>query len=258
MQTRLRVGAALLAVGITLPAWATEPASTLTLGVQPSYFTGNYGTGTTTDITYVPVYAKYKTGNLSLKLTVPYISVKSSGALVSGGTVIGAGSNGNVTTNSGLGDVWTEGRYKIRGTGTAPDVSPYVKIKFGTASHNNGLGTGENDYEGGLGFEWAVGRTVFPFADIGYRFLGSPPGRSLRNIVTYDAGITYKADEKNFLSGIYSGHQASQAGFANTADLLVAWNHETRPGTGYQFYLDKGLSNGSPKYGIGVGAYVRY
>lgn len=258
MRVKSSMTAVLLAIGITVPAWAAERSSTLTLGVQPAYFTGDYGTGTTTKITYVPVYAKYKTGNLSLKLTVPYISVESSGALVSGGTVISAGNGGAVTRNSGLGDVWAEGRYKIRGTGNAPDVSPYAKIKFGTASRADGLGTGEDDYEGGLGFEWVVDRTVFPFLDVGYRLVGSPPGKNLRNIITYDGGITYQADEKNFLSGIYSGHQASQAGFANTADLLVAWNHETQPGSGFQFYLDKGLSNGSPRYGLGAGAYVRY
>jgi hypothetical protein len=255
---KLSVASVILALGITLPAGAAEHPSTLTLGIQPSYFTGDYGTSTTTNITYVPIYAKYKTGNLSLKLTVPYISVESSGALVSEGTVIGTTAGGTVTRHSGLGDVWAESRYKFRGAGNLPDVSPYVKIKFGTASHAKGLGTGKNDYEGGLGFEWAVGRSLFPFLSLGYRILGSPSGRNLRNIVTYSGGTTYKVDEKNFLSGIYSGHQASQAGFANTADLLVAWNYERWPGSGFQFYLDKGLSNGSPKYGIGGGAYVRF
>ncbi|MBI3778811.1 MAG: hypothetical protein HY274_07865 [Gammaproteobacteria bacterium] len=258
MRMKSGVAAVMVAVGVAGPAWAAERAPTLTLGVQPSYFTGNYGTSTTTKITYVPVYAKYKTGNLSLKLTVPYISVESSGALVSGGTVIGTRNGGTVTRKSGMGDIWAEGRYRFRGAGSAPDVSPYAKIKFGTASHADGLGTGENDYEGGLGFEWTVGQTVFPFLDVGYRFVGSPPGKNLKNIATYDAGVTYKANEKNFLSGIYSGHQATQSGFASTADLLVAWNHDTRPGSGFQFYVDKGLSNGSPKYGVGAGAYVRF
>lgn len=258
MRRKFRVAATMLATGIAAPAWSAGGASTLTLGVQPSYFEGDYGTGTTTKITYVPVYAKYKTGNVSLKLTVPYISVESSGALVSGGTVIGTGTTGTTAHNSGLGDVWAEGRYKIHGTGDAPDVSPYVKVKFGTASRTKGLGTGENDYEAGLGFEWAVGKRTFPFLDAGYRLLGSPPGRNLRNIFTYDGGVTWKVDEKNFLTGMYSGHEASQVGFASSADAIVAWNHETRPGTGYQLYADKGLSNGSPNYGIGAGAYVRY
>lgn len=259
MRIEFRGAAALImTAGIASTAWSAEPAPTLALGVQPSYFTGNYGTSTTTKIVYVPVYAKYKTGNVTLKLTVPYISVESSGALVSGGTVIGTGTGNTVTRKSGLGDIWAEGRYRIRGAGNAPDVSPYAKVKLGTASRANGLGTGENDYEGGLGFEWAIGQTVFPFLDIGYRFVGSPPGRNLNDIATYDAGVTYKADAKNFFSGIYSGHEATQSGFAGTSDLLVAWNYDTRPGTGFQLYVDKGLSNGSPKYGIGAGAYVRF
>lgn len=258
MRMIFSVSAVLLTSGVTGPTWGAEQNSSLSLGVQPSYFTGDYGTGTTTNITYIPVYAKYKTGDLGLKLTVPYISVESSGALVSGGTVIGAGTGGTNTRHSGLGDIWAEARYRFRGIGNAPDVSPYAKIKFGTASHADGLGTGENDYEGGLSFEWVVGRTVFPFFDIGYRFVGSPPGKNLRDIATYDGGVTYKVDGVNFLTGIYSGHQSTETGFADASDLLVAWNHDTRPGNGFQFYLDKGLSNGSPKYGVGIGAYGRY
>lgn len=258
MRIIFSVSAVLLTSSVADPTWAAKQNSTISLGVQPSYFTGDYGTGTATKITYIPLYAKYKTGDLSLKLTVPYISVESSGALVSGGSVISAGTGSTTKRNSGLGDVWAEGRYKFRGAGSAPDISPYIKIKFGTASHSDNLGTGENDYEGGLSFEWIVGQTVFPFLDIGYRFVGSPPGQNLRNIPTYGGGATYKVSEMNFLTGIYSGHQSTEAGFANASDLVVAWNHDTRPGTGYQFYLDKGLSNGSPKYGVGIGAYVRY
>lgn len=258
MHTNSRLAAALFVFGIVAPARAADQASSVTLGLQPSYFTGDYGSGTTTKITYVPLYAKYRTGNLSLKLTLPYLSVQSSGALVSGGAVIDTGGGGAVTRKSGLGDVWAEGRYRFRGRGAAPDVSPYLKIKFGTASRADGLGTGKLDYEAGLGFEWVVGRTVFPVLDIGYRVVGSPPGLDLRNIVTYDAGVIYRAGDHDFLSGLYSGRQASRAGFADAADLLVAWNHETRPGTGLQLYLDKGLSNGSPQYGAGIGAYVRY
>jgi hypothetical protein len=258
MRVLSGVSAALLASSVASPVWGAEQTSSLSLGVQPSYFSGDYGTSTNTKITYVPVYAKYKTGNLNLKLTVPYISVESSGALVSGGTVIGSGTGSTVKRKSGPGDIWAEGRYRYRGTGNTPDVSPYAKIKFGTASRADGLGTGETDYEGGLDFEWAVGMDVFPFLEIGYRFVGSPPGKNLQNITTYDGGVTYKVDEVDFLTGIYSGHRSTETGFANASDLLVAWNHETRPGSGFQFYFDKGLSDGSPKYGVGAGAYVRF
>ena len=258
----MRPGHALLAVIASSvaagPALADNPPSSVTLGVTPSYYQGTYGTNTTTKIFYVPFWAKLKVDEFSFKLTVPLISVQSAGALVSGGTVIGSGGAKNVTTNSGLGDVWAEGSYRFRGTGNAPDISPYLKIKFGTASYSKGLGTGQNDYEPGVGFEWAVGTSIFPFADVGYRIVGSPPGISLRNIATYDGGMTYKLDRSNFLTGMFAGHEATQAAFASTADLIVAWNYYTRPGSGFQVYVDKGLSNGSPDYGVGVGVQTRF
>ena len=258
MRSYTGVVTAVIAISAISSAWADERPSTVTLGVTPAYYEGDYGTATTTKIYYLPVWAKYRNGNLSLKVTVPYIAVESAGALVSGGTVIAGGTGSTVTRNSGLGDVWTEAKYRFRGTGAAPDISPYFKIKLGTASRTNGLGTGENDYEPGVALDWAVGRTLFPFLQFGYRVVGSPPGYNLRDIATYEGGLTYQVVEKNFLTAIFSGHQATQAGFANTADLLVAWNYYVRPGSGFQVYVDKGLSNGSPNYGVGVGVQTRF
>lgn len=250
-----------IAGGLAGAAGADDMPTSTTLGIQPSYFEGDYGTGMDTEITYVPVYAKYRAGNFSFKVTVPYISVKNEGVIVSGGTVVGKNGHGGTTTatrKSGLGDVIAESRYRFRGTGSGPDVSPYVKVKFGTASYDDGLGTGENDYEGGIGLEWTIGRDTYPFLDIGYRLVGSPPGRNLRNIATYEAGSTFRLDDSNFLSAIFSGHESTEAGFANSAEILLAWNHETTPGSGIQLYVDKGLTDGSPKYGFGIGAYTRF
>ncbi len=65
-------------------------------------------------------------------------------------------------------------------------------------------------------------------------------------------------DGHDYLSVIYSGHQSTEAGFPSASDFLVAWNYEVKPGNGMQLYVDKGLSNGSPNYGAGAGAYTRF
>ncbi len=258
MRSHTGVLTALIAIIASGSAWADERPATVTLGVTPAYYVGDYGTTATTKIYYLPVWAKYKNGNLSLKVTVPYIAVESAGALVSGGSVIAGGAGKTVTRNSGLGDIWTEAKYRFRGAGAAPDVSPYLKIKLGTASRTNRLGTGKNDFEPGVALDWVVGRTLFPFLQFGYRMVGSPTGYNLRDVATYEGGLTYQVVEKNFVTAMFSGHQATQAGFANTADLLVAWNYYVSPGSGFQVYVDKGLSNGSPNYGVGVGAQTRF
>ncbi len=251
----------LLAV-VLLPgmAWAANSAPSLTLGVAPSYSVGKYGETTDTKITYVPVYAKYQVNDLSLKLIVPYISVESAGSVTSGGMVIGGPGKTVATTKieSGLGDIWLEGRYRFHGSRSAPDVVPYAKVKFGTASYSQGLGTGENDYELGLGVEWTVGSKIFPFVDGGYRLLGSPSGTSLNDIAVYDAGVMFALNDKNYLTGMFAGHQSAQAGFDAAADAIVAWNHRGASGIALQVFYDKGLSDGSPDSAVGLGIEKRF
>ena len=244
--------------GLAWAATGTSAAGTTTVGVEPAYYEGTYGTSATTRIYYLPFYVEYQQNNLELKATVPLLAVHSSGTVLSGGAVVGNRGTTTSRTQSGLGDIWLEARYRIRGTGSAPDVLPYAKIKLGTASRSSGLGTGSNDYEGGVGFEWSVGTSMFPFADIGYRFVGSAPGIVLQDIATYDAGISARVDSRDFLTGMFSGHGSEQPGFPGAADAIVAWNYNPQPDRGYQVYLDKGLSNGSPAWGIGFGVQRRF
>jgi hypothetical protein len=250
-------------VGMPLVAQAEDGAA---IGVAPSQSSGNYGTSSTTTIEYVAVYLKYQAGDLSMKLTVPYISVTSAGALVSGGVVIarpgargaaGVGRGGAQTTESGLGDVWLEGRYRMTAT-NALDILPYAKVKLGTASRAKGLGTGENDYEGGFGFEAIASATVFPFLDAGYRVIGEPTGTTLQNIWIYDVGVTFKLDSKNYLTAIYAGRQAAVPGQPAASDLIVTWGHSVGAAMRVQAYFDKGLSNASPDYAVGVGVESRF
>lgn len=233
------------------------------IGVEPSYSQGNYGTADSTTIWYVPFYVRYRTDALSLKLTIPYIAVQSTGALVSGGTVLshpGPAKSGGTTatTQSGLGDIWIEARYHIHGRGKAPDLLPYVKIKLGTASRSEGLGTGENDYEAGLGFEWMVGTRIFPFADVGYRFVGQPPGTTLNNFATYDAGTVIRVNDHNDAGIMVMGHQSAVSGQSNTLDALVNWKHSLNTTESIQAYFDKGLTNSSPDYAVGLGVETRF
>ncbi|MDA8129655.1 MAG: hypothetical protein M0Z73_13280 [Betaproteobacteria bacterium] len=260
---KIKVLAALLLAGYAGTGWATESSSNLALGVEPSYSDGKYGTSADTKIFYLPFYAKYQDGDLGIKLTVPYISVESTGAVLSGGTVIGhkgkSGATASPTTESGLGDVWLDGRYRIHGTGGAsPDFVPYAKVKFGTASSSRGLGTGENDYEGGLGLEWAVAENWFPFVTAGYRFVGSPAGLNLSDFATYDGGVMYRVSQTDYLTAMFTGHGSAQAGTPAAADAMLAWNHRMGGGIGLQAFLDKGLSNGSPDYAAGVGLEKRF
>ena len=247
----------LAAVLVCQSAWAAHP---WTLGNMPSYYQGHYGTRHTIGIFYDPTYLQYRTPGLRVKLTVPYISVANLpvGAKLTNATLAARTQSGRTTSASGLGDIWLATHVTVLPErGLRPAVVPYLKIKFGTASVRKGLGTGRNDYELGVGLDTTIGTNVFPFAHIGYRFVGSPPGQGLRNIATYDAGVSIDTTARNVVTAMYAGAQSEQAGYAGPSDAILAWNYDvTAAGSGVQVYFDKGLSHGSAGLGGGVGGQV--
>ncbi len=256
--SKLLLSAIAMLLWLPFPAKAADAASGFSASVAPSFFSGTFGTTRTTDIYYVPIYFEYKQDAYALKLTVPYISVTSNGAVIAGGTVIGRGNAATTTTNSGLGDIWLEGKYTVHNAFGMVDLIPYAKAKFGTASASKGLGTGQNDLELGLGLRTRLGARAFPFARVGYRFVGSPANTTLNNIMTYKAGVSYVLDKANVATVLFSGRQASQPGFQGAADLIAAWNYKLRSDIELQAFGDIGLSQGSPDYGAGINATVRF
>ncbi|MHB1528559.1 MAG: hypothetical protein ACYCXT_03855 [Acidiferrobacteraceae bacterium] len=252
---------------IVAAALATAPViacASTTVGVMPSYFEGTFGTPNTTRIWYVPTYLDYRSNTYGFKITVPYLQVQSQGAVFSGGTVVGSRGGRGVTTSSGagttaggLGDIWLKGTYTLHGR-NGMEFLPYAKIKLGTASVSQGLGTGQDDAEGGIEADWVLGPRTFPFASIGYRFVGSTIAYPLQNILTYQAGSSFGLGGQRFLTALFTGHQSEQVGFPASADAVVAWNYSPRRGPGFETYFDKGLTSGSPNYGVGVGVQDRF
>ncbi|MHB1951092.1 MAG: hypothetical protein ACYCQK_06410 [Acidiferrobacteraceae bacterium] len=227
-----------------------------TVGVMPSYFQGRFGTPDMTRIWYLPAYLDYRGTTYGFKVTVPYLKVETQGAVFSGGTVVGS-HGGKTTTASGIGDIWLKGTYRIHER-SGTDLLPYVKVKLGTASAARGLGTGEDDVEGGLEADWIMGPRTFPFAVIGYRFVGSTVAYPLQNILTYQAGSSFGLGGHRFFTALFTGHQSEQPGFSPSADAVVAWNYSPPRGLGLETYFDKGLSSGSPDYGVGIGVQDRF
>ena len=257
MALRPTLIATLLALGGVCTAHA-EPA--LTVGNTLSFFQGKFGTNNNINIRYDATDIQYGDSNWRVKLTVPYVSESGLpvGSTIVGNTVVGGSGSTQTRSASGLGDVWLAGHYKIfQGGGLTPSITPYAKIKFGTASSDNGLGTGKNDYELGVGLQQIVGNRWFPFANLGYRFVGNPTGQNLRNIAIYQFGASYAASQQHIFTLMYAGQQSMVAGASAPSDLIAAWNYNLTPnGSGFQVYVDKGLSDGSANFGVGIGGQI--
>jgi len=252
----------LVVLGLMTPGIALG-ATQWRLGNQASFYQGDYGTGHTINIFYDATFLRYRRNRLKLKLTIPYESVSGlpEGSAVTGGGSVARSSGQQTTTHSasGLGDIWVSGRYAlVPVTRHHLGFDAYSKVKLATASHSDGLGTGRNDYEIGGGVNGYLAPNGYPFADLGYRFVGSPPNLHLNNIVTYDAGYAYQATSRNVVTAMFTGHQAEQSGESAPADLVFAWNYRVSAVGGLQLFVDKGLTNGSPDYGIGAGAHLDF
>ncbi len=165
---------------ITVPAVAEEQFS---LGTGFDFSSGKYGGSTTTEILYIPVTGKYESDNLTLKLTVPYISVTGTGYVVPGvgplsmsnGTTMGMGNpvtSTKSTSNSGLGDVTASVGYNVY-DGDTISFDLFGNVKFGTADVNKGLGTGKNDYSAQLDGYYSLNSATL-FATAGYKIMGRP------------------------------------------------------------------------------------
>jgi len=146
------LGFGVLAVMAAMPgqAFAATPESRdFGLSVGAEYSSGKYGGERRVEDFYVPVTGWYRGDGYTIRLTVPYLSVKApEGTLVEGPGGQFIPGDGPSVTEQGLGDVILG--LTVYDVWTAADGSLALdvggRIKFGTADEARFLGTGETDF----------------------------------------------------------------------------------------------------------------
>jgi hypothetical protein len=240
---------------------AGRAAGDYSLGIIGEYTTGDYGTGSDTNIWYFPVTLRYSTERYAFRLTVPYLSVDGTGNVVVTAVDQHAGQHagqGAVTTvgrqtESGLGDVIVSGTYTaVPESATSPAVELTGKIKLATADENRNLGTGENDYA--VEVELFKSRDQYTgFGGGGYKILGDPPGVNYNNVFYGFIGVESRLD-KQLTGGIeLYVEQAATSASSNLQQLTPYLAQKLDKTLTARGYLILGLSDGSPDWGIGVG-----
>ncbi len=205
-----------------------------------------------------------------LELIAPIISVTSEGqVIVVGGTPnrLGSGSDTGTTktvtsrvTHSGLGDMIFKGRYyALEERDYIPAVDAVAQIKFPTASRTNGLGTGEFDEGFSLEFTKTIQDRYLALVDVGYTFIGSPPGQDLNNQWHFSLGPGYYFIPKKLLGSLtYEQYRALVPGESDPRDILAEvqyhLTHEWLVTGGMQV----GLSEGSADFGLNFGAKLKF
>lgn len=215
------------------------------------YTTGTYGTNNRTEITSVPFIAGYETGNWTFKATLPYVRITGSDNVIAG---VGAvrKSTTAVRTESGLGDLTTAATYSlVADPKTQFGVDVTGKIKFGTADKDKGLGTGENDYWLMIDPYKKLGDVTY-FGGVGLGILGSSSTLQLNNVVSANAGLSYKLDAQASAGAVFDYRsKASDAGF-DQRELTAFYSRKLGEAYKLQAYATKGFSDGSPDWGAGL------
>lgn len=246
-----------LAAGGFLPALALAASAPdpFSLNTSAFYTSGTYGHAQSTDIFYLPVTAKYASGRFAMELTLPYIEVSGPGNVIPNIGTVGTAS-ATRRTHSGMGDVRLGATYRAyvnNQEGFAVDLG--VKMKLGTASRANGLGTGENDYAFQVGVSKSLGHLLLA-GSVGYRVQGAAVGLPLRNVAYGEADAIYRFNRVNSLGVSVLSSQASTS--TSSSRLLTAayYKHVFNSSWSATFYALKGFATSSPDYG--AGASVRY
>jgi hypothetical protein len=243
---------------LTQPAHA-EGAGKFSLETGLDYNTGKYGGTQSTDIWYVPVTGKYQGELWTLKLIVPYIQISGPGNVI---MVNGAGLTGAVTANprptrSGLGDAIASATRTVYTSPAAGFIANLTgKIKFGTASAADGLGTGQNDYA----FQnelYKITGDFTTFGTIGYRVYGSPRGFAFNNVFYGSLGVSYKFSPETSGGLLWNGGERITNAVAARSEALAFVSHKLGDSWKVQGYLLRGFTNSVPDWGAGATvAYV--
>jgi hypothetical protein len=226
----------------------------LTLGTGVDYSTGKYGSATSTEVLYVPFYARAEAGRWLFRVTVPQVNISSQGrvTIVDGRPVVVADTRAPRTTVSGMGDsVAAVGYTILDGQRTGLILDLYGKVKFPTGDSSRGLGTGEYDYAAQADMVKSLGRYSL-LGTVGSRCLGNPPGVEYRDVWYGSAGLAVRLDAHQSAGLIYDYRQASTARGFQQSEFMAFFSRRITPELKLQIYGIRGLSDGSPEWAGGV------
>jgi hypothetical protein len=147
--------------------------------------------------------------------------------------------------------------YVFYPTGEWPVLEFTGKVKFPTADEDDNLGTGKYDFTVQMDVSKSFDR-VTPFATVGYRFLGDPPGSSLSNPLFASAGVGFQINEAVSAGLIYDWSESTTDDVGDLHELVpyVTWKFGRR----YRLngYGVAGLSDASADWGAGFSIGVDF
>jgi hypothetical protein len=251
------IGSSTFGVGLAL---AAEPPN-WQLSSSITYESGHFGTGTRTEIVYIPFTLKKLFNEGDIGLTLPFVTIRTEGetTLVEGTLQRIRKGKKAIQTRSGVGDMILKGRYyAVDEHGLLPTIVLVAKIKFPTADDSQGLGTGEFDEGVGVEVSRTFRRDFIAYFDISYTVIGSPAGTDLNNQTAYAIGLGYRFTPQLLGSVFYEERTALITGEPNPRSLLFNTDFKVSQAFRLNALVEAGLSSGAPNYGLTAGGSVKF
>lgn len=243
------LGAAVPAAADDLKPGTEQPGRRFSAGMEVTR--GDYGLSEDTTIIYVPFSYRQAVGSgWQLGVTVPWISIDGPANV---NRELGRfGGGGGTRSESGVGDVVVSATHPLATSADGSAALDFTgKLKLGTASRSKGLGTGEEDVYVQLD---AYGRTgdFTPFATLGYKIHGDPPGINLRDVFYLELGASRRVGERRTAGLMWRGQERVAAGVDPQSELTGFYLVRLDVEWSAQLYGVLGLADGSPDLGAGA------
>ena len=266
MRDRVLLVVLVLTLMAVPPAFA-EDRDWVSLATSVNYTVGDYGTGKDTTIVYVPfTLGVSPIDRLWLRVTVPFLYESNQNVVLTGGGVASRQKQtgklakpASSSSEEGLGDVLAKVSYVILKEGViAPEIEPYLKVKFPTADRDRGLGTGEFDETVGVDLSKNLVGDLYGYLTLAYTFIGDPPGSDLRDSFGWSVGLAYGIVPAVSIFAFLDGATSVAPGQDDPLEVRVGVELRLTRVLKLTGAVTRGLSNGSPDWGVSAGLGLKF
>ncbi|GAB2512892.1 transporter [Lysobacter humi (ex Lee et al. 2017)] len=259
---------------------AAQAADGARVGIGVETSSGRYGTASKTRVDSIPLSASATRGRWTVRASVPWLRVEGDSNVVPGlGTVPNGNPQGRGRTGlpivdpalggaqpgaqpappqrgtaSGVGDARLGATYLVAGKSAGIGFTGNAKIA--TADEDKGLGTGANDYGAAVDVYRNVG-TATLYGGVGYTRFGRSRYIDVDAATNANAGASVAAGRGRV------GMQVDwrEAVTRTTGARREATGFYSRPvgkKSDVQVFASKGMGDGSPDWGAGVGVNIGF
>ncbi len=251
-------------------------AAQLQLATGAEYSSGKYGETIATEALVLPFSVRLRLGALSLRASVPYVTVRGPAAIApvlddsggGSGSNSGSGSGGDTSDDEvdsdadpdsanrdvqGLGDASVSATWTFSDIADTPlylDLSARVRLPVG--SEARGLGIGATDFVAQSEIGWD-GRRGGVFVSGGRRFLESRPGSTRVDGWQASAGYWRNIGQKSRFGMQGNWRRGSTLGSADPKSVEAYLTRRLTTGWRLEVSGSAGLSDASPDYTVGLG-----